>query len=159
MLFRSVDLRLPAGPASYPPAMQPILSVANVSKTYASGFHALKGIDLTIRCGKDFAAANRQVDALERMESGGVGLGDLRDRENGLHGGRIAGGTDRQSQVDFIARCRQTSAVLHAVRETWMKPNAIKKDVLAIAREGLVCIADFANGRTPKSVIKGESDV
>ena len=35
--------------------MQPILSVANVSKTYASGFHALKGIDLTIRRGEIFA--------------------------------------------------------------------------------------------------------
>ena len=35
-----------------------------------------------------------------------------------------------------------------------MKPNAIKKDVLAIAREGLVCIADFANGRMPKSEIR-----
>ena len=50
-----VDLRLPVGSASYPPAMQPILSVANVSKTYASGFHALKGIDLTIRRGEIFA--------------------------------------------------------------------------------------------------------
>ena len=35
--------------------MQPILSVAKVSKTYASGFHALKGIDLTIRRGEIFA--------------------------------------------------------------------------------------------------------
>ena len=35
--------------------MQAILSVANVSKTYASGFHALKGIDLTIRRGEIFA--------------------------------------------------------------------------------------------------------
>ena len=29
----------------------------------------------------------------------------------------------------------------------------------AIAREGLSCIVDFANGRTPKSVIKAEHDV
>ena len=35
-----------------------------------------------------------------------------------------------------------------------MKPNAIKKNVLAIAREGLACIAAFANGRTLKSVIR-----
>ena len=35
--------------------MQAILSVANVSKTYASGFHALKGIELTIRRGEIFA--------------------------------------------------------------------------------------------------------
>jgi ABC-2 type transport system ATP-binding protein len=35
--------------------MQDILSVAGVSKTYASGFHALKGIDLAIRRGEIFA--------------------------------------------------------------------------------------------------------
>jgi ABC-2 type transport system ATP-binding protein len=35
--------------------MPDILTVANVSKTYASGFHALKGIDLTIRRGEIFA--------------------------------------------------------------------------------------------------------
>src|SRR6186713_2221371 len=39
----------------YPPAMQAILSVSKVSKTYASGFHALKGIDLAIRRGEIFA--------------------------------------------------------------------------------------------------------
>src|SRR6187551_2359920 len=33
----------------------PILSVAGVSKTYATGFHALKGIDLAIRRGEIFA--------------------------------------------------------------------------------------------------------
>jgi ABC-2 type transport system ATP-binding protein len=36
-------------------AMQAILSVAGVSKTYASGFHALKNIDLSIRRGEIFA--------------------------------------------------------------------------------------------------------
>jgi ABC-2 type transport system ATP-binding protein len=35
--------------------MQAILSVSNVSKTYASGLHALKGIDLEIRRGEIFA--------------------------------------------------------------------------------------------------------
>ena len=35
--------------------MQAILSVAHVSKTYASGFQALKGIDLEIRRGEIFA--------------------------------------------------------------------------------------------------------
>jgi len=35
--------------------MQTVLSVSNLSKTYASGFHALKGIDLTIRRGEIFA--------------------------------------------------------------------------------------------------------
>jgi ABC-2 type transport system ATP-binding protein len=35
--------------------MQPIISISNLSKTYASGFHALKGIDLSIRHGEIFA--------------------------------------------------------------------------------------------------------
>jgi ABC-2 type transport system ATP-binding protein len=35
--------------------MQTVLSVSDLSKTYASGFHALKGIDLTIRRGEIFA--------------------------------------------------------------------------------------------------------
>src|SRR5215472_8679965 len=35
--------------------MQPILSIKNVSKTYASGFQALKGINLDIRRGEIFA--------------------------------------------------------------------------------------------------------
>ena len=35
--------------------MQPILSISGVSKTYASGFQALKGIDLEIRRGEIFA--------------------------------------------------------------------------------------------------------
>ncbi len=35
--------------------MQTILSVTNLSKTYASGFHALKQIDLSIRRGEIFA--------------------------------------------------------------------------------------------------------
>ncbi|CEJ12403.1 ABC transporter ATP-binding protein [Phreatobacter sp. AB_2022a] len=35
--------------------MQPIISVSNLSKTYASGFQALKSIDLTIRRGEIFA--------------------------------------------------------------------------------------------------------
>jgi ABC-2 type transport system ATP-binding protein len=43
------------GLTDYPRGMQPILSVANVCKTYASGFNALKGIDLEIRRGEIFA--------------------------------------------------------------------------------------------------------
>ncbi|HEY3598271.1 MAG TPA: ABC transporter ATP-binding protein, partial [Paraburkholderia sp.] len=35
--------------------MQPIISISNLSKTYASGFHALKHIDLSIRRGEIFA--------------------------------------------------------------------------------------------------------
>src|SRR4051812_23311774 len=35
--------------------MQPIISVSNLTKTYASGFHALKGVNLEIRPGEIFA--------------------------------------------------------------------------------------------------------
>ena len=35
--------------------MQPIISVKSLTKTYASGFHALKGIDLDIHQGDIFA--------------------------------------------------------------------------------------------------------
>ena len=35
--------------------MQPIISVSNLVKTYASGFQALKGVDLDIRRGEIFA--------------------------------------------------------------------------------------------------------
>jgi ABC-2 type transport system ATP-binding protein len=35
--------------------MQPVISVSNLSKIYASGFHALKNIDLDIRRGEIFA--------------------------------------------------------------------------------------------------------
>ena len=35
--------------------MQPIIAVSNLSKTYASGFQALKSVDLTIRRGEIFA--------------------------------------------------------------------------------------------------------
>jgi ABC-2 type transport system ATP-binding protein len=35
--------------------MQPIIAISNLSKTYASGFEALKGIDLAIRPGEIFA--------------------------------------------------------------------------------------------------------
>src|SRR3954464_10095459 len=38
-----------------PLPMQPIISVSNLSKTYASGFKALKSIDLDIRPGEIFA--------------------------------------------------------------------------------------------------------
>jgi ABC-2 type transport system ATP-binding protein len=35
--------------------MQPMISVSNLSKTYASGFRALRRIDLDIRRGEIFA--------------------------------------------------------------------------------------------------------
>src|SRR5690606_33840702 len=35
--------------------MQPIISVQNVTKTYASGFQALRGVNLDIRQGEIFA--------------------------------------------------------------------------------------------------------
>src|SRR5579862_4109167 len=35
--------------------MQPIISITNLSKTYASGFQALKNINLDIRAGEIFA--------------------------------------------------------------------------------------------------------
>src|SRR5215470_7573849 len=35
--------------------MQPVISVKNISKTYASGFQALKSVDLEIRRGEIFA--------------------------------------------------------------------------------------------------------
>ncbi|MFL5113705.1 MAG: ATP-binding cassette domain-containing protein, partial [Microvirga sp.] len=35
--------------------MQPIIAISKLSKTYASGFEALKGIDLSIRPGEIFA--------------------------------------------------------------------------------------------------------
>ena len=38
-----------------PDSMQPAISIAGLSKTYASGFEALKGIDLDIRHGEIFA--------------------------------------------------------------------------------------------------------
>ena len=37
------------------PSVAPIISVKNLSKTYASGFHALKNVDLDIRRGEIFA--------------------------------------------------------------------------------------------------------
>src|SRR3954453_9354610 len=48
---------LPATPAVWPQSvsMQPIIAISKLSKTYASGFEALKGIDLSIRPGEIFA--------------------------------------------------------------------------------------------------------
>src|SRR6476660_5914745 len=39
----------------YPGLMQPIVSISNLSKTYASGFQALKSVDLAIRQSEIFA--------------------------------------------------------------------------------------------------------
>src|ERR1700690_3699621 len=47
---------MPLRPAAPPfPDMQPIISINNLSKTYASGFQALKSINLDIRRGEIFA--------------------------------------------------------------------------------------------------------
>src|SRR5262245_42029685 len=43
------------GRSSIIAAMQPIISVTNLSKTYASGLHALKNVNLEIRRGEIFA--------------------------------------------------------------------------------------------------------
>ena len=47
--------------------MQPIIAISKLSKTYASGFQALKGVDLSIRARRDLRAARperrRQDDA------------------------------------------------------------------------------------------------
>src|SRR4051794_24264938 len=41
--------------SGYKAPMQSIVSVSNLSKTYASGFQALKGINLEVRSGEIFA--------------------------------------------------------------------------------------------------------
>ncbi len=46
--------------------MQPIISVNQLSKTYASGFQALKKIDLEIRQGEIFACSARTAPARPR---------------------------------------------------------------------------------------------
>jgi len=43
------------GPSTPAASMSPIISVSKLSKTYASGFHALKCVDLEIRRGEIFA--------------------------------------------------------------------------------------------------------
>src|SRR4030088_896494 len=54
--FRSAVLVLPAFPVqTIKPAMPPIISVSNLSKTYGSGFKALNNINLEIRRGEIFA--------------------------------------------------------------------------------------------------------
>jgi len=42
------------------PLMSPIISVANLSKTYGSGFKALDNINLEIRRGEIFCAAGAE---------------------------------------------------------------------------------------------------
>ena len=44
-----------SAPATIARHMQPIISIHNLSKTYASGFQALKDINLDIRRGEIFA--------------------------------------------------------------------------------------------------------
>src|SRR3954447_25043938 len=53
---RPVQAALPvAYPDTPAPPMHPAISVSNLSKTYASGFQALKSVDLEIRRGEIFA--------------------------------------------------------------------------------------------------------
>ena len=53
---RSAALSFPASPIqAIKPLMSPIISVANLSKTYGSGFKALDNINLEIRRGEIFA--------------------------------------------------------------------------------------------------------
>jgi ABC-2 type transport system ATP-binding protein len=42
-------------PVIYDHSMPPVISISNLTKTYASGYQALKGIDLEIRKGEIFA--------------------------------------------------------------------------------------------------------
>src|SRR5690349_9305735 len=55
--FRMLERTIPAPDSSTPAAgsAQPIIRVADLSKTYATGFQALKGINLDIRAGEIFA--------------------------------------------------------------------------------------------------------
>ena len=47
--------REPTRPGASQSPMQPVIAIAKLSKTYASGFQALKGVDLVIRKGEIFA--------------------------------------------------------------------------------------------------------
>jgi ABC-2 type transport system ATP-binding protein len=46
--------------------VQPIISVSSLSKTYASGFQALKKINLEIRQGEIFGLLGQMVQARRR---------------------------------------------------------------------------------------------
>src|SRR4051794_27717343 len=46
---------MPEPSAAVNPNVAPIVTITGLSKTYASGFHALKHVDLTIRRGEIFA--------------------------------------------------------------------------------------------------------
>jgi len=46
--------------------MQPAISISQLSKTYASGFKALNGVDLEIRSGEIFALLGPTAPARRR---------------------------------------------------------------------------------------------
>jgi ABC-2 type transport system ATP-binding protein len=50
-----IEQRGPAGGTAVAASARPVISISNLSKTYASGFQALKSVDLAIRRGEIFA--------------------------------------------------------------------------------------------------------
>jgi len=85
------------------PRMQPILSITNLSKTYASGFEALKGIDLEIRRGEIFAL----------LGPNGAGKTTLISIVCGLV--RPSAGTVRVDGHDIIADYRAARSIIGLV--------------------------------------------
>lgn len=85
------------------PRMQPILSIANLSKTYASGFEALKSIDLEIRRGEIFAL----------LGPNGAGKTTLISIVCGLV--RPSAGTVRVDGHDIIADYRAARSIIGLV--------------------------------------------
>ncbi|WP_183317790.1 ABC transporter ATP-binding protein [Chelatococcus caeni] len=83
--------------------MQPILSITNLSKTYASGFEALKGIDLEIRRGEIFAL----------LGPNGAGKTTLISIVCGLV--RPSAGTVRVDGHDIIADYRAARSIIGLV--------------------------------------------
>ncbi|ALA20583.1 MULTISPECIES: ABC transporter ATP-binding protein [unclassified Chelatococcus] len=83
--------------------MQPILSIANLSKTYASGFEALKSIDLEIRRGEIFAL----------LGPNGAGKTTLISIVCGLV--RPSAGTVRVDGHDIIADYRAARSIIGLV--------------------------------------------
>src|SRR3546814_589296 len=55
IVLHSRDFTEPPSASAIIAPMQPVISVSNLSKTYASGFQALKNVNLEIRRGEIFA--------------------------------------------------------------------------------------------------------
>ena len=79
--------------------MPPIISVANLSKTYASGFQALKGIDLDIRRGEIFALLGPQ-----RRRQDHADQHHLRHRQADVGARSLADGHDIVTRLPRRAR-------------------------------------------------------